>query len=79
MSLFTIYEYFNEALEAFRERGGAMNYLQNVGNATGGWQVLDAELLIDQGIDPRKATEDALDRGGMSQEEIAAELADWQD
>jgi hypothetical protein len=29
MALFTIYEYFDEALAAWRNRGRAMNYLQN--------------------------------------------------
>ena len=71
---------FKKALAAWREGGGAMNYYQPSPSAQYNlWEVTVSEELAERGIDAREATETALAAGGLSDAEIAVELADWQD
>jgi hypothetical protein len=69
---------FDEALAEFRQSGGAMNYHCAMPDAPEAWQVCDGKELEEQ-IEgtAREATESALAEGGMSDDEIAAELSDW--
>lgn len=72
---------FGDALAFFRDAGGAMNYTPATRRGERDlWFVLDCDELIEQGVsDPKRATEIALARGGLTQKQIDAELADWKD
>lgn len=66
------YTTFTEALADFRLSGGAMNFYDGV------FQVGDLEEIAEVVTGTAKeATAEALRVGGLSDEQIAAELADW--
>ena len=73
-----VFKKFDDALKAFRLDGGAMNYHQPSTRESAGWEVAPAETLLEriEGT-PLEATRTALAAGGMSELDIAAELADW--
>jgi len=82
MSMF--FRDFKEALEAWREHGGVLKYY----SSPEGWEViLDEGTIRDyttgtfaaECITPRLMTEYALEMGGLTPEEIAQEMAHWQD
>lgn len=68
---------FRDALKELRASGGAMNYYQPTAHEDAGWEVGTYEALKEMVDNPRHATEEALKRGGMAPEQVAAELADW--
>ena len=75
------YHHFPEALAAWRKLGGAMNYCCAFSDAPETWQVWEevADLVEAIEIRPRDAMILALREGGLSEVEIAEEMADFQD
>lgn len=77
------YSDFKEALEAWREHGGALSYYGGYES----WELIDMGTAVDYTIGtnggdfktPRELTEHALAMGGLTPEEIEREMADWQD
>ena len=70
------YKVFDEALEEFRNSGGAMNYDQ----FSQQWSVGEYGEMVDFAeTTPREQTEYALLQGGFTGEQIAIELSDWED
>jgi len=71
---------FSEALAALRESGGAMHYRQATRQEPSYWIVGPCDEIAETtGYSPHKCTVNALRRGGMSDEQITAELAAWED
>lgn len=79
---------FQEALEAWREQGGVLNYHpQLLPSWQELWEVCDTETaeFYTRGTHgtrrktPRELTEHALAMGGLTPEEIEREMADWVD
>ena len=69
---------FATALEQFRLSGGAMLYHGPDNNSAECWAVSTYEDIAENATcSPREATELALEAGGLSAKEIAAELVDW--
>lgn len=73
------YDNFADALSEFRLSGGAMCFASATSDDAASWEVTHAEELTECFMDPRAATENALREGGMTDEQVTAELADWQD
>jgi hypothetical protein len=70
---------FSEALADFRESGGAMNVIQPGSGDDGPLFAVGEYEDIADTIDgsPKGATMQALYEGGMTEEEVVAELSDW--
>lgn len=82
------YNDFEEALEAWREHGGVLNYYCSCSIGPECWElILDEGTVKDYTIGtfgtecatPREMTEYALEMGGLTPEQIAQEMANWQD
>lgn len=84
---------FSDALTTWRDQGGAMYYQSPTHTDAGPdiprdlryqdypetWIVGDADAIGDlYDVDPREATIDALEHGGLSAGQIAHEMRDWQ-
>ena len=77
-----IHRNFADALTEWRQLGGAMLFHQaSARDEPSGWQVWlsldDLEDVIDRTA--REATAEALRQGGMTEEQIKVEMADWWD
>ncbi len=71
---------FAAALAEWHESGGAMNYHCGDVNGPAAWEVASAcELAERMEWTPWEATMSALRQGGLTESEIAAEMADWAD
>lgn len=69
-----IYADFQEAVHAWRKSGGAMNFYDGI------WQVGTAiEVAESTGHSARYCTEHALFEGGMSDDQVRHEMADFED
>lgn len=71
------FDNFEEALECFREIGGAMNY--HFTTRTYEVEEFAEELAERINCSAKEATIIALIAGGMTESEVAEELADWID
>jgi len=72
----------HEAVKAWQEGGGAMNYMCAGSISPESWWVGTAEEIAEmvQDVDTaRGATVGALIAAGLSDEDIDAMMADWQD
>jgi hypothetical protein len=74
---------FSDALEAWRETGGAMNFVAGMGRVHDGpdtWEVSTCEAIAERcTCSAREATVSALLAGGLTEDQVAAEMADWQE
>lgn len=72
---------FSEALNHFRESGGAMTFsLKHFPYESDTWYVGETDEIHEMTeADPYFATEHALFTGGLTPDQITAELADWED
>ena len=75
------YRNFDEALEDFRAGGGAMMVVPPVSRqADCTWHVGEwAEINDASDGDPRQATKRALVAGGLCDDDVDAEMAEWND
>lgn len=67
----TYTEDFSEALSSFAENGGAMNY------DAGMWLCDEYELIKETTGDAKQATIAAMQRGGLSDNEINTLISGW--
>lgn len=72
---------FSNALEEWRNYGGAMSYSQPVGNIPGVWFVGEYQEIeeINENVTPKIQTEIALEKGGLSRVLIEMEMEYWHD
>jgi len=72
---------FDEALAEWREVGGAMNHQQPTPHNSESWEVWQSLSDLEEAVDcsAKTATVTALRAGGMTEQQIATEMEDWQD
>jgi len=73
------YDNFDTAVDAWRQNGGALLYDAPANKYAAAWSIFGPEELREMHIDPRLATERALMEGGLTDAQIADEMAEWQD
>lgn len=69
-----LFQDFTDALQEWRDSGGAMNF-----SPSDGWEVVDGRDLADRVDSVRAATVYALEMGGLSPGQIIEEMTDWTD
>jgi len=78
----SFHQEFETALSKWRKMGGAMNYYQPIpGEDSGQWSVWSFCENLEETItcSARDATVEALRQGGMDEQQIAEEMADFLD